>query len=155
MPLFEESDPTVLAVKDFFGTTSLTPYRPITASGAPVAYLLGLGPVLPVYGPRQRTFGFAATPIGMRLNLLNRLRVQPTLAIDAGFVYSSRDVPIDYSSRFNFTVSMGPGLEILNRTHSSVRFEYLYSHMSNGGLGINNPAVDSMALRISVDHYRH
>jgi hypothetical protein len=159
MPLFEESDPVLVGEIVPIGTPSVTyfsaPYRPITADGTPLGVLLPGGPVLPVYGARERTFGFAATPLGVRLNLLNRFPVQPSLACDLGFVYSSRDVPIDYSSQFNFTVTVGPGVEIFTSSHNSVLLEYMFQHMSNGGLGQNNPAVDSYTIRVSLSHYRH
>jgi hypothetical protein len=161
-PLYLESDPTILGTStaNVLGPPTINifpePYRPI---GFPV-YLGGIqtGSLFilnnPISGPNETTYAFAVFPVGLRLLTLTKTRIQPTFAINLGAVYATRNIPVDYTSSFNFLAAAGPGVEVfLDRRHS-VRIEYLYEHLSNAGLGAENPGVDSGTFRLTVTRYK-
>jgi hypothetical protein len=159
MPLYEETDPTV------DGTTFQLNGQPVTTIGTPMRVIYAVrGPVgtvatgkgqsSPLYAltGREDTYAAAFTPLGARISAFPRRRIQPTFALDLGFVVSARDIPIDDSSQFNFLFSFGPGLDFVTSPAASLRIEYLYRHASNAGLGDQNPGIDQGVTRVTLSH---
>jgi hypothetical protein len=162
-PFYVERDPT------FLGTSTpnpegpptiamfSSPYRPIGLYGDFGYVYVGNGqsdPVLGIPGPRENTYAFAALPFGLRLSGFTRRRIQPTIAIDLGALYATRNIPVEYTSSFNFLAYAGPGVELFLGRRRSIRLEYLYQHLSNAGLGAENPGVDSGGYRVTLTRYR-
>jgi hypothetical protein len=83
-----------------------------------------------------------------------RWRLQPTFALDLGFVFGSRPIPIDDATAFNYMFAMGPGIQFYLGKRDSVRMEYVYRHFSNAGQGDQNPGVDQGVLRLTVSRHR-
>ena len=161
LPMYEERDPTVIGtVFSAGGTPIVTPQPPVrvvSVDYGPVGSILtGNGSNAPVYAlfGRQNTYAAAITPLGARLSAMPRWRLQPTAALDAGFVVSARDIPVDNSAQFNYMIAFGPGVEFFGDNHTSWRVEYVYRHVSNAGQGNQNPGVDQGVLRITVSLHR-
>lgn len=161
LPLYQETDPTVTGTMfTFNGQTFLTPQAPervIYVTSQPVGIAItGKNTTAPIYAQfaKEDTYAAAFSPLGARVNALPRWRVQPTLSLDLGFVVSRQDIPIDDSSQFNFLFSFGPGVELFADHQTSWRLEYLYRHMSNGGLGNENPGVDQGVVRVTLSVHR-
>jgi len=151
-PFFQERDPT------FIGS-SLTPGGPIFFPSPPTRVVFVSsqpGPGSGVYNvySTTKTYAFAVSPIGARINGFNSHKLQPTFSTDLGMVFSTRDLPIDDSSSFNFLFSFGPGLEYFLSPNNAIRLEYLYRHLSNANLGATNPGVDQGTFRLTLSH-RH
>ena len=68
---------------------------------------------------------------------------------NAGFLVATRDVPVDDSSRFNFTFEFGGGVELRRSPRHSWSIEYRLHHLSNDYTGTNNPGVDNQILRLT------
>jgi hypothetical protein len=159
MPLYEETDPTVAGTTFILnGQTFLTPQPPervVYAVRGPVGTVgTPNGPSSPIYAltGREDTYAAAFTPLGTRISAFPRRRIQPTFALDLGFLVSDRDIPIDQSSQFNFMFSFGPGIQLITSPEASLRVEYLYRHTSNAGLGEQNPGVDQGVTRVTLSH---
>ena len=97
---------------------------------------------------RQTTVAQGGSPIGLRVNLLPRRRLQVTLSSNGGYMYSSRPLPITGAGSFNFTFNFGGGLEYFTSARRSVRVEYLVQHYSNHNTADQNPGVDSGFVRV-------
>src|SRR5438105_4862132 len=91
---------------------------------------------------RQSVYGFGAAPIGWKFNFRRNRRVQPFGQATGGFLYFSRQAPVDGSSRFNFTFDFSGGVQIVNSNRRSFTIGYKYQHISNGFTGTFNPGVD-------------
>jgi len=165
VPLFLEMDPVLDGVSSTNGsggaivTLFPEPYRPVnpapsgyftvpTANGN--ALIFGQA----IYGPRQSTYAFAALPVGVRLTAAPRSRIQPSFCVNLGALYASRNIPVNNTSSFNFLAYAGPGVEIFFGREHSARIEYLYEHLSNAELGLQNPGVDSATFRLTFAWYR-
>jgi hypothetical protein len=155
MPLYEETDPTVygtiFTLNGQTFTTEQTPERVVYAVRGPVGTVgTGKGANSPVYAltGREDTYAAAFAPLGARVNAFPRRRIQPSFALDLGFIVSARDIPIDQSSQFNFMFSFGPGVQLFTSPNASLRLEYIYRHASNAGLGNQNPGVDQGVARV-------
>lgn len=130
--------------------------RVLATGTGPIGYVSVGGPQIPFYGTysSEKSYAFAVSPLGARVNGFNSHRIQPTFSTDLGVVFSSRDLPIDNSAKFNYLVSFGPGIEFVYRPNESVRVEYLYRHMSNAGSGESNPGVDQGVFRLTLSRRR-
>jgi hypothetical protein len=161
LPVYEETDPTVIGTKTTVGKntiiTSEPPVRVVTVDRGPVgmAAVVG-GPNVPIFAifSRQSTYAEALEPIGARVSAFPRSRIQPSFSIDTGFVVSSRDLPVDKADQFNYLFSFGPGLQLYAGARSSVRLEYILRHISNAHQGFQNPGVDQGVIRVTFSHHR-
>jgi hypothetical protein len=160
MPLFEETDPTVTGtVFTFAGQNFITPQTPVRVVSVyhgPVGITpTGRGTeaqVYAIYG-QQNTYAAAFSPVGARIGTMPRWRVQPSFAIDLGFVVSARDIPVDEATQFNYMFALGPGVQFFTSPRESVRVEYIYRHVSNAHQGYENPGVDQGVVRLTVSHH--
>lgn len=157
MPFFFESDPTVtgtlFTVNGQNIVTNQTPERVLFVDHHPVGSILtGNGTMAPLYAlyGRQNTYAAALTPLGARLSAFPRSRLQPSLAVDLGFLVAARDIPLDDCAQFNYTFALGPGIQLFTSRNRSYRLEYLYRHVSNAGEGGQNPGIDQGVIRLTV-----
>jgi Lipid A 3-O-deacylase (PagL) len=98
------------------------------------------------YG-RRYLYAANLSPIGFKLNLAPRARVQPVFTVTGGMTMSFRDLPMFDSSAFNFTFSFGGGLEWSESAGHSLRVEYRVQHLSNAYIGATNPGTDSQLIQ--------
>jgi hypothetical protein len=161
IPVWEERDPTVTGT-EFFASgqaivTQQTPVRVVNVTNKPVGSILtGNGTYAPVYAffGTANTYAAAVTPLGARVSVMPRWRVQPTFALDLGFIVGSRAIPIDDATQFNYTFALGPGFQFYSNAHTSWRVEYVYRHFSNAGQGSQNPGVDQGVVRLTMSRHR-
>lgn len=95
------------------------------------------------------TYGWGLSPVGQRLNFWPRRTLQPYLLANGGFLVSTRDIPVNDSSRFNFTFTFGTGLQWFKQNGASWAIDYRVQHLSNKKIGDNNPGIDSQTFRLS------
>ena len=161
MPLYEETDPTVIGAVFFLNGVQIIspepPVRVIYVTNAPIGIAATgkntTAPIYALYG-RESTYAAAVTPLGARISAFPRWRFRPSISLDLGFVVSRQDIPVDQSDRFNYLFSFGPGLEFYRDNKTSLRAEYIYRHMSNAGQGDQNPGVDQGVVRVTISLHR-
>ena len=161
LPVYEETDPTVIGTKTTLGkntiVTSEPPIRVVTVDHGPVGTASVVGGVsAPIYAifSRESTYAEALAPIGGRVSMFPRSRIQPSFSIDTGFVVSSRDLPVDKADQFNYMFSFGPGVQVYTGARSSLRVEYILRHISNAHQGYQNPGVDQGVFRLTLSRHR-
>ncbi|HYA86847.1 MAG TPA: acyloxyacyl hydrolase [Nitrospirota bacterium] len=94
-------------------------------------------------GSRQTIYGAGVSPVGLQLNLRRGCVLQPYVNGTAGVLYFEDQVPVADSSKFNFELGLGAGVEIWYRKNQSIYLGYKYHHISNGYTARHNPGVDS------------
>jgi hypothetical protein len=92
--------------------------------------------------PAATIYGTGASPIGFQANF-GAKKVQPCFNGSLGFVYFNRQVPILKSSQFNFTITLGFGVQFFPRSGRSFTVGWKYHHLSNDDQGHLNPGIDS------------
>jgi opacity protein-like surface antigen len=92
---------------------------------------------------RKTVYGGGASPIGMQLNFRRTRRLQPIANGTAGFLYFNRETPSTGASQFNFTFTLGTGVQWFITPSHSITFGYKFHHFSNAFIANLNPAVDS------------
>ena len=102
----------------------------------PTTYCPGATPI------PHSVYGFGMSPIGWSVGVGSGIA---SLSIEAagGGLWFTRRVPDPVATRFNFTASAGPTLELRLRPSESFRIGYLWHHTSNGGTGHVNPGLNS------------
>jgi hypothetical protein len=103
---------------------------------------------------RKTTYGWGASPIGLKFNFRRHRRVQPFAQATGGFLYFNEQVPVPLAARFNFTFDLGGGVQIVNRNRRAFSLGYKYQHTSNGNRATFNPGVDVQMVfaGISIFH---
>jgi len=98
------------------------------------------------YG-RRYLYAGGLSPLGLKINLRPQARFQPVITGTGGFQASFRDLPTFDTSAFNFTFSVGAGLEWYQTETRSLRVEYRVHHLSNAAIGATNPGTDSQVIQ--------
>jgi hypothetical protein len=160
LPFYQESDPTAIGTEvTFAGHTYISsqPALRVTyVTRGPIGFVTADGTTAPVYGlyGRKTTNGGSLSPLGARATWFQRSRIQPSFALNLGFVLAAREIPVNDAYKFNFLFSFGPGVQVFATSRSSVRLEYVFRHISNAGLGDVNPGVDQGVFRLTLSRYR-
>lgn len=103
------------------------------------------------YG-RRWSYVAGLSPAGLQAKFLPRSRIQPVLTVMTGFAVSTRDIPVFDSSAFNFTFSVGAGVDFLDAPRRSMRLEYRIQHLSNADLHTStDPGVDSQVIHVGYN----
>jgi opacity protein-like surface antigen len=103
---------------------------------------------------RESRFGAGLSPIGVQLNLRPHSRIQPFGEGNVGFLYFTRPTPYTNTSNFNFTFSLGAGLQTFTVRNRAVSFGYKYHHLSNAFMVPVNPGVDSNVFYVGYSLFR-
>lgn len=98
---------------------------------------------------RRQVFAQGMSPIGFRVTLLPRHRLQPTFSSVLGYMFSTQQVPVSSAGSFNFTFGAAVGLELYWSHSRSIRLEYAVQHYSNKWTAPDNPGVDSGFIRLT------
>jgi Lipid A 3-O-deacylase (PagL) len=94
-------------------------------------------------GSKQKIYGAGVSPVGLQMNFRRGCMLQPYVSGTAGVLYFKDQVPVANSSKFNFELGLGAGVEIWHQENQSIRLGYKYHHISNGYTARHNPGVDS------------
>ena len=98
---------------------------------------------------RRWTIGEAISPVGMQWNFFPRRKTQVFFEGHGGYMYSTRQIPVDNAGSFNFTFDLGAGIEIYRSKTRSIRAEYRLHHISNHGTAEFNPGIDNGLFQIT------
>lgn len=156
LPLVFLQDPVATQTLTFTGVGTFTQSGPIISSCRPSTQTIPARPVgvppavtLQTTCDTRWTYSGGLSPLGQRFNFRPGKRLQPFVIGNAGFLVATRDIPVDDSSRFNFTFEFGGGVELRRSPHHSWAIEYRLHHLSNDYTGTNNPGVDNQILRLT------
>lgn len=131
--------PAQLTARCIAGTTTYSP-PPV-----PIYYV---SQIVTTCG-RQTNYAQGMSPVGLRINLRLRHRLQPTISTLEGYLFSTKPLPIASAGSFNFAFEVGVGLEYYLAQKRSVRFEYQLHHYSNDFTADQNPGVDSGMFKLT------
>jgi hypothetical protein len=165
-PLILESDPTAtLTISIIAPPPAITITEPAAAAPQCVAgqrTISGTDPITGIHYSenilttcgRRWTYAQGLSPAGTRINLLPHRRLQPTASFLAGYMLSTKNIPVDSAGSFNFTFEFGAGLEYYQSQSRSIRFEYQIQHLSNAYTAETNPGVDNGLFKMTYNFGR-
>lgn len=101
---------------------------------------------------RHTVYAYGLAPIGWALSVGSET-ARLTLEASGGGLWFSRRIPDPEATRFNFTASMGPTLDVALGQSRILRIGYLWHHTSNGGIGRTNPGLNSGIVSVGLLHH--
>jgi hypothetical protein len=111
---------------------------------------------IPIYYivQQQNAYGISFTPFNLKYNFTSFHRTIPYLELGGGVLFTNHDVP-DGTNSVNFTPQAGIGLHIPMRSRSSryVGVALKYIHISNAGLSVPNPGLNTLQVKLSIGRF--
>lgn len=81
---------------------------------------------------RETAYGAGVTPLGFQLDFANGSKIHPFAHVNAGFLGFTKEVPIEDSGKFAFTLEGGGGVRIFTSVRRAVSLGVRFHHISNG-----------------------
>ena len=106
-----------------------------------------------ITNPAGTIYGAGLNPVGVQANFGSK-KIQPFANGSLGFLYFNQDVPIIDSSQFNYTITIGGGVQFFPRAGRSFTVGWKYHHLSNDYQGHFNPGIDSSVFYIGFSVFR-
>lgn len=145
----ETDGPTLTYTIDVFPAFFLSiPRR--TVPGPPASGVPSDGSEVSVYRQGLDTYGFGASPAGLRITHRVKKRVQPFIAGSTGLVYFVHTVPNERGKHLNFMFAVSAGVQVVLTSSLILTAGYRYLHLSNGFRGRINPGIDANLLHLGV-----
>ena len=113
---------------------------------------------IPIYYiiQQQNAYAVSFTPFNLKYNFTSFHRAIPYLELGGGVLFSTHDVP-DGTNGVNFTPQAGIGLLIPTSSGSNryVGVALKYIHISNAGLSVPNPGLNTLQVKLSISRFGH
>jgi hypothetical protein len=109
-----------------------------------------------VLSPFQRlsnnmVYGFGISPVGFQMNFRPESSIHPFWSFHAGFSRFQHNIPFAKSSRSNFLLESGVGIEKNVNANQSIEIGFTLHHLSNGGISGSNPGINSCILYLGFN----
>ena len=113
--------------------------------------------LVPVYLVFQQTtvYGGGFDPLVLKWNFASKRREAPYFELGGGTLFSTHEVPPG-TSAVNFRTHASLGLHLLTKeSHRAFgpTVEIRYEHISNAGLAVPNPGINTIQFVIGVNHF--
>ena len=116
-------------------------------------YAVDALPIVMVFQPGGRAYGFGFDPWVMKWNFVPHRRISPYIELGGGVLISTREIPVG-EERFNFTPTGAIGINLLRgKYHWSIDFRYF--HISDAQITSFNPGTDTFGLRVGWGAFSH
>jgi lipid A 3-O-deacylase len=114
--------------------------------------------LMPVYyvlqpAPGKNAYGAAFNPLNLKWNFTNSERVVPYLELGGGVLFSSHAVPVN-TSHVNFLTHAALGFHFFNNEKRAITASIRYEHISNAGLTVPNPGVNTVQFTIGMNWFK-
>jgi hypothetical protein len=114
-------------------------------------YAVDVVPVYLIFQPANTAYGWGFNPLVLKWNFERYGRFSPYFELSGGTLFSNQNIPT-YTNTVNFTPSAALGTHILGEKYNwSVEVRYL--HISNAGLGMYNPGLNTVQVRLGVGRF--
>jgi hypothetical protein len=114
-------------------------------------YAVDAVPVFLIFQPANTAYGVGFDPLGLKWNFERHGRFSPYLELTGGTVFTDHNVPTG-TNTVNFMDQAGLGMHILGERHN-VSLELRYMHISNAGLAVPNPGINTVQVRLGVGKF--
>jgi lipid A 3-O-deacylase PagL len=117
-------------------------------------YELEAIPIYFVRQPIQNAYGISFTPFDVKYNFArDSAHVIPFAELGGGVLITTHDVPFG-TNHVNFTPQLGVGVHIPfgdNHYHATLALKYV--HISNAGLSVPNPGLNTIQFRFGIGKF--
>jgi hypothetical protein len=114
-------------------------------------YAVDAVPVFLIFQPANTAYGAGFDPFALKWNFQRHGRISPYLELCGGALFTNHNVPTG-TNTVNFMDQAAFGMHILGPRHN-VSLELRYMHISNAGLAVPNPGVNTVQVRLGVGEF--
>lgn len=107
-------------------------------------------PAFVVFQRANTAFGAGVNPVVFKWLFASRGHVAPYLELNGGTLFTTHEVPSG-TSTINFTSGAALGAHFLGERAWSIDLRYM--HISNAGLSVPNPGVNTIQVRVGVGKF--
>lgn len=133
-----------------YGWILTRPHGPDFLSGR-LEYAVDAVPVFLVFQPANTAYGVGFNPLNLKWNFATRGAVVPYFELSGGALFTNHDVPTR-TNTVNFTPSAALGTHFLREKYNwSVEVRYL--HISNAGLAMANPGLNTVQVQLGIGRF--
>jgi lipid A 3-O-deacylase len=133
-----------------FGWILTRPFGPGFLKGR-FEYAVDGVPVYMIFQPGNTAYGAGFNPLNLKWNFATPGRLAPYLELSGGTLFTNRDVP-NGTNTVNFTPSVALGTHFLGDSWNW-SLEVRYLHISNAGLAVPNPGLNTVQVRVGVGKF--
>jgi hypothetical protein len=114
--------------------------------------------LMPLYylwqpAPAKNAFGEGFNPVNLKWNFTNSQRVIPFLELGGGVLFTNHVVPLN-TSHVNFLTHATLGFQFFNNDRRAITANLMYQHISNAGLTIPNPGINTVQFQLGVNWFK-
>lgn len=114
-------------------------------------YAVDAVPVFFAFQPANTAYGAGFDPLGLKWNFERHGRLSPYLELTGGVLFTNHDVPTG-TNTVNFMDQAALGTHILGAKYNW-SIELRYMHISNAGLAMPNPGVNTVQVRLGIGKF--
>lgn len=103
--------------------------------------------------PAKNAYGEGFNPINLKWNFTSSARIVPYLELGSGVLFTSHAVPLN-TSHVNFITHATLGFQFFNNDRRAFTTGILYEHISNAGLTVPNPGVNTVQFQIGLNWFK-
>jgi len=133
-----------------FGWILTQPHGPGFLKGR-FEYAVDAVPAFLVFQPGNTAYGAGFNPLNLKWNFATAGHVAPYLELSGGTLFTNRDVP-NGTNTVNFTSGAALGTRFLGDSWNW-SIEVRYMHISNAGLAVPNPGLNTVQVRVGVGKF--
>jgi hypothetical protein len=115
-------------------------------------YAIDAVPGYLIFQPTNTAFGVGLNPLNLNWIFATRGRIVPYAELSGGVLFTTQKVPPGTSS-VNFTPSAAFGAHFLGEKYAW-SLEARYLHISNAGLTVPNPGINTFEIRVGVGRFK-
>jgi hypothetical protein len=114
--------------------------------------------LIPVYylwqpAPAINAYSAAFNPVNLKWNFTRSARTIPYLELGGGVLFSNHAVPLN-TSHANFVTHATLGFQFFNNQRRAFTAGVRYEHISNAGLTVPNPGINTMQFQVGMNWFR-
>ncbi len=99
------------------------------------------------------TFGTGIDPLVLKWNFERHGRWAPYMELNGGLLFTSAQIPPG-TSNVNFTPGAALGVQFFDR-HWNPMLAVRYQHISNAGLSVPNPGINTVQIMLGLGRFLH
>jgi hypothetical protein len=114
--------------------------------------------LIPLYyvwqpAPANNAFGEALNPVNLKWNFTHSEHTIPFLELGGGVLFTNHVVPLN-TSHVNFITHGTLGFQFFNNERRALAASVRYEHISNAGLTVPNPGVNTVQFLLGVNWFK-
>jgi lipid A 3-O-deacylase len=103
--------------------------------------------------PARNAFGEGFNPVNLKWNFTRPGQVVPFLELGGGVLFTNHVVPVS-TSHVNFLTHATLGFQFFNHDRRAITANMVYQHISNAGLTVPNPGVNTLQFQLGVNWFK-